>query len=647
MKHFIIATAGHVDHGKSALVKALSGTDPDRLPEEKARGITIDLGFAHLTLPSNEEPGVSFDLGIVDVPGHEDFVKNMVAGVGSIDLALFVVAADDGWMPQTEEHLQILTYLGVERAVVALTKIDLLEAGTEVIVSDIRTKLRDTPFADAPIVGTSVLNGSGLDELKLTLSRELARISPQRDIAKPRMPVDRVFTLHGIGTVVTGTLTGGTFRRGQAVVIQPSGKMTRIRSLQNHNANVEASAPGSRTAINLPDVQIATASGSEGVCRGDVLTVPELGGAGKVWDVLLEKSGRLTGAKLSGSRPLKNGALVRVHHGSGNFPARVQLLGSDELTAGNKAIAQIRSETPIFAMIGDRFVVRDWQEQGTLAGGRVLDPDANPKRFRGQAQRSHLEKLVCSTGAPADLILLQLGRDKAARSASLLLRSRFSAAEIAEAVSQLRREDKMVLSGEWLIAIDWWRELRQSAVDAIDAKHRTDPNHAGLALGELRAVAGMNLPDPALFDALVADLCRADFEQAGVVIRRRKHQPSLPPHLEAAAVRLRAALKAKPLEPPSRKELAPDSTTQQALRFLIQSREAVELGAEVVLLAENYVLVTDQIRKLITQNGPATVSEIRQVIGTSRRILIPLLEKLDRDGITRREGDRRILSSKK
>ncbi len=647
MKHFIIATAGHVDHGKSALVKALSGTDPDRLPEEKARGITIDLGFAHITLPSNEEPGVSFDLGIVDVPGHEDFVKNMVAGVGSIDLALFVVAADDGWMPQTEEHLQILTYLGVDRAVVALTKTDLLEAGSDQVVADIRAKLQDTPFASAPIIGTSVMDGSGLGELKAALVQELGRLGPHRDINKPRLPVDRVFTLHGIGTVVTGTLAGGTFRRGQTVVIQPSGRTTRIRSLQNHNANVEASSPGSRTAINLPDVQIATASGSEGVCRGDVLTLPELGSAGKVWNVLLEKSGRLTEAKLSGSRPLKNGTLVRVHHGSGNFPARVQLISGESLTAGAKAIAQIRSETPIFAMIGDRFVVRDWQEQGTLAGGRVLDPDANPKRFRGQAQRAYLEKLACSTGAPADLILLQLGRDKAARSTSLLLRSRFSAAEIAEAASQLVREGKLVLAGEWLMESDWWIKLRRSAADAIDAKHRTDPNHAGLALGELRAAAGMNLPDPALFETLVADLCRADFEQAGVLIRRRKHQPTLPPHLEAAAARLRAALAAKPLEPPSRKELAPDSATQQALRFLLQTGEAVELGAEVVLLAEFYRRVTEQIRKLIAQNGAATVSEIRQAIGSSRRVVVPLLEKLDRDGITRREGDKRVLRAEK
>src|SRR5213594_2033546 len=230
-RNFIIATAGHVDHGKSALVKALTGIDPDRLPEEKARGITIDLGFAHLELPSSiNDPSATFHLGIVDVPGHEDFVKNMVAGVGSIDLALFVVAADDGWMPQTEEHLQILGYLGVNRAVVALTKIDLVE-NIEAVSARLREKLAGSPFAQAPIVPASVLTGRGLEELKAALIRVLADTPSPRDIGKPRLPVDRVFTLRGIGTVVTGTLTGGMFRRGQAVVIQPSGRTARIRSL--------------------------------------------------------------------------------------------------------------------------------------------------------------------------------------------------------------------------------------------------------------------------------------------------------------------------------------------------------------------------------------------------------------------------------
>src|SRR5688500_1866267 len=250
-RSYILATAGHVDHGKSALVRTLTGTDPDRLPEEKARGITIDLGFAHLDLPSPPglQPPCTYHLGIVDVPGHEDFVKNMVAGVGSIDLALFVVAADDGWMPQTEEHLQILTYLGVAKAVVALTKIDLVSAeGETTLRAQVREKLAGTAFAGAAMVGTSVVSEKGFDELKSALADALKDLPTQRDVGKPRLPVDRAFTLKGIGTVVTGTLVGGALKRGQPVVVRPGGKPAKVRNLQTHNHDMEAVPPGSRVA---------------------------------------------------------------------------------------------------------------------------------------------------------------------------------------------------------------------------------------------------------------------------------------------------------------------------------------------------------------------------------------------------------------
>src|SRR6476619_1659548 len=267
--HFIVATAGHVDHGKSALIKALTGTDPDRLPEEKARGITIDLGFAHLELPSPAPPA-SFLLGIVDVPGHEDFVKNMVAGVGSIDLALLVVAADDGWMPQTEEHLQILTYLGVHRAVIALTKFDL--GNVETITAQIRNQLEQTPFTNCQIIPTSVRTGQGLSDLKDVLGHEFAELRRPRDIGKPRLFVDRAFVLRGVGTVATGTLSGGSIRRGQDVVVQPRNISARIRSIQNHGRDIELAQPGMRTAMNLPDVSI----GEKEMQRGDLITVQSL-----------------------------------------------------------------------------------------------------------------------------------------------------------------------------------------------------------------------------------------------------------------------------------------------------------------------------------------------------------------------------------
>ena len=366
-QHFILATAGHVDHGKSFLVKALTGLDPDRLPEEKARGMTIDLGFAHLELPDPNRPSASFLLGIVDVPGHEDFVKNMVAGVGSVDLALLVVAADDGWMPQTEEHLQILTHLGVARAVVALTKVDLAQDECRV-TAGIRDKLRGTPFADAPIVPTSVISGRGLDELKAILTQLLVDAPRPRDFGKPRLPVDRVFKLPGIGTVVTGTLTGGILRRGQTVAVQPSGKTTRIRNIQSHNHDVDASGPGMRTALNLPELKAAE------IHRGDVITLPELGGPSETLDVYVEISPRTNHA-------LKNDARVRIHHGSGNVAGRVAFGEGKELAVGGCAPAQLQLEVPTFIFAGDRCILRDWAEQRTLAGAIVLDPDASRKGF--------------------------------------------------------------------------------------------------------------------------------------------------------------------------------------------------------------------------------------------------------------------------
>jgi len=649
-KHFILATAGHVDHGKSSLVKALTGIDPDRLPEEKARGITIDLGFAHLELPSpstiDHQPSSIFHLGIVDVPGHEDFVKNMVAGVGSIDLALFIVAADDGWMPQTEEHLQILTYLGVARAVVALTKIDLAEANEAEVVAAIREKLTGSPFAEAPIVPTSVVSGRGLDELKTALRDVLADTPPPSDIGKPRLPVDRVFTLHGIGTVVTGTLTGGILRRGQAVVIQPSGKATRVRCLQNHNQDVEASPPGTRTAINLPDVGARGADAGEGVARGDVVTLAELGGASDAFDVLLEKSARLIDSKASAARPLKDGTLVRVHLGSGNWPARVALLDQKQVDPGQRAIAQLRFEAPVFAFAGDRFIVRDWAEQLTLAGGLVLDPDAVRKRFHAEQRKRLLE---IRAQAPADasaFVRSQLAREGATPRSRLLLKSRFSAPEIEAALTQLAADKQAVLAGDLVADAATWRQLRQRASDAIDAEHRAHPERPGLAVSDLRA----SLPEvravAGLFEALVADLCRNGFRQSGVAIQRASHRPALPPHLQAVGARLRATLAAKPLEPPSRKELAPDALCQQALRFLIQTGEAVELGQEIVLQAEAFAGATEAIKKFLRERGKATASDLRTAVGTSRRILIPLLERLDKDGVTLRQGDSRLLRAK-
>jgi selenocysteine-specific elongation factor len=631
-RHFILATAGHVDHGKSSLVKLLTGTDPDRLPEEKARGITIDLGFAHLRVPSPIPSQGLLSLGIVDVPGHEDFIKNMVAGVGSIDMALLVVAADDGWMPQSEEHLQILTYLGVRRGVVALSKSDLVEdpAGG---VTSLRGVLQGTPFADAPIIAVSVLTGNGIPELKSAIAQVAAATPSPRDVGKPRLPVDRVFQLQGVGTVVTGTLSAGTLERGQTVLIQPANISARIRSLQSHNREAEVGMPGTRVALNLPNLD-----GGTDIRRGDVVSLPGLGAVSGCLDVSLEISARAV-------RPLKNHARVWLHHGSAAVPATIVFFSADKLLPGERALAQLRLESPGYFFVGDRFVLRDWAAQHTLAGGTILDAQASSSHFHSQARSRFLAQREQSPGDVRGYVLSQIERDTALRRANLLAASIFGEAEIRAAVESLVAEGFIVIAGDYAANPAKWEDLRAAAAAAIDDWHRRQPERAGYALSGLREIiAEQGFPDEIL-DVLLGDLCARGFLRRGGLICRADHRAGLSAHLQSVGASLRAALAAKPFDPPSRQSLTPDAASQQTMRFLIESGEAVEINSEVVLAAENEQSATRMIRQFLEERGTASASELRQLLGSSRRVIIPLLERLDRLGITARDGDRRRLGN--
>ena len=634
-KHFILATAGHVDHGKSALVKALTGTDPDRLPEEKARQITIDLGFAELNLAAPDEQ--RFHIGIVDVPGHEDFVRNMIAGVGSIDLALLVVAADDGWMPQTEEHVQILNYLRVQRGVVALTKSDLGDIG--VVAEQIREKLRDTPFARASIVPTSIRTGEGIENLKDALATELATAEPQRDICKPRLFVDRAFTLRGIGTVVTGTLSGGSIRRSQDVFVQPGNVSARVRSIQNHGRDVEIAQPGMRTAINLPDFSI----GENGIQRGDIITVDSLGSPQATIDVFLERSSRLK-RNSPGARPIKNGGSVQVHFGTGRVAAKIKLLEQPALGAGQSVIARLRLDSPIIALVGDRFVIRDSSEQNTIAGGTVLDPDADRANFRSPAQ---IQFLRARATAPHDVnvcIRSQLQRDQWTDSKTLLVRSNFSVDEISEALSRLSHDGEVVLAGDIVASASYWQNLANRAAALIDRAHEKNPERRGVDLSELRAA--LEIDSDKIFSAVISELTRNGFVRFENQIARASHRPSLPLELLSVAENIRAALSAKRFDPPDRKGLSQDRNFQQALRFLIDKGEIVEITREIVVLRQTAEEMQKTITEFLSEHGSATASQLRQKIGTTRRVIIPFLEYLDRTGVTLRVGDERVLAKK-
>ena len=640
-KHFILATAGHVDHGKSTLVTALTGTDPDRLPEERARGITIDLGFAELNLVGPD--GEKFHIGIVDVPGHEDFVRNMIAGVGSIDLALLVVAADDGWMPQTEEHLQILEYLGVPNAVIALTKTDIGDA--EKSEAQIREKLEGTSFHNAPLIRTALraqnltgLTGqvfeTGIAELKHALAAEFSKLRPPRDFGKPRLFVDRAFTLRGIGTVVTGTLNGGILRTGDTIFGQPKHISSRIRMLQTHGRDVAVVEPGTRTAINLPDLKIGT-----DVKRGETITTQRFEPSSTL-DVVLARSARLQRAG-----PIKSGTSAYVHHGTTRVLAKIVFAEKQSLAAGGSAVAQLRFEVPLLAFVGDRVIVRDASQQHTIAGGVVFNIDSNPNDFRQNEENALLASRVI---APDDVDLAvwtEIAQAGVIEPSRLLERSHFGAAQIVTALQKLSDHGEIFLCDKVGAKMRLWRDLRERAAQLIDTVHRTHPERRGLELSDL--CSGLNSIAPAIFDPLMVDLCRTDFVRTGNTVARRSHLASLPAEMTPAADKLRAALSQKLVDPPARKEVAPDEQLQKTLRFLIEQGEIVELNSEIVLLRDAFDQMRTAVVDFISTHGPATASQLRQAIGTSRRTVIPFLEYLDRIGVTQRIGDSRQLREPK
>ena len=638
-RSYVVATAGHVDHGKSALVKALTGTDPDRLREEKLRGMTIDLGFAHLKLTDPSKPDRLLSVGLVDVPGHEDFVKNMTVGVGSADAVVLVVAADDGWMPQTEEHVQILTYLGVRRAVIALTKIDLVRNEKE-LASRVKEHLQESPFEDAPIVPISVVTGRGLSSLKSTLTEILINAPTAKDFGKPRLFVDRVFVLRGVGTVVTGTLTGGSLVCGQQVVVQPHGQSTRIRAMESHNCSVQQSIPGNRTALNLPNVSARSLRHTEGIRRGDVVTARSLGEPSLTVNAILMRNPAGYGET---ARPLKSGIRIRIHHGTANSPARICFLERKELSPGEQLHAQVRLESPLYAFAGDRFVIRDWAQRATIAGGVILDTNVTRAGYRSQSERNFLSRRAQALDCADSWLLAQIIRDKVIKRQNALLMTRFSEREITGAINAAVNANKALLFGELIADKTWWAELVHRAMQLIEQRHEDHPEQNGLTLTELRESIPAAHFTHQLFDVLLSYLCKHGFTRQDSFVMRASYQPSLPRRLHRASEKLRSSLQMRPLDPPSKHELATDEDTREALRCLLQTGQVVEINDELVISVEAFASAKESVTSFLQRQGSASTSEIRRELGTSRRIAIPILEKLDRDGITFRRGQERVL----
>ena len=464
----------------------------------------------------------------------------------------------------------------------------------------------------------------GIEKLLNTLAIQLAKTQPQRDICKPRLFIDRVFTLHGIGTVVTGTLTGGSLRLGQQIVVYPRNLETRIRSIQSHGHELEVAQPGMRTAINLPDLRV------DQIKRGDVVTLPGHGMPASTLIVRLEEPLRLSRDATVPYR-VKNGSSIYVHHGTSRVAARIRVRENGSREEGKQKIARLKVASPIFAFVGDRFVIRDSSERHTIAGGIVLDPDGDKESLAATVTPDNVESLVRAT----------LARQRFARRENLLNKSRFSADQISQVLIKLQESGAIVLCQHIAADCEFWRKLRTRAIGLIDAAHKHSPEHAGIDLSELRSA--LRIEEPELIEMLVADLSAGDFVRNGSVIGRTSHRPALPARLQPVEKRIREAFTGQPFDPPSRRAIESDPQARQVMHFLIENGDVTELALDVVLLRNSFERMKSQVTEFISKNGPATVSELRQSLGSSRRIMVPLLERLDREGVTIRAGDKRRL----
>ncbi len=620
---FVVGTAGHIDHGKSTLVKALTQIDPDRLEEEKRRGMTIDLGFAYLDLPSGRH------VGIVDVPGHQRFLKNMLAGVHGMDAVLLVVAADEGPMPQTREHLAIIDLLGIEHGVVVLSKADLVDAEWIRLVSEeVKSMLSRSGLRSAPIVPVSSTAGIGLDELRIALDRELERTRTRPDLGRPRLPIDRAFGMAGFGTVVTGTLIGGILRQGDEVAILPGERRARIRGLQQHNRPVAEARPGSRTAVNLAGVDRAQ------VRRGDVLAMPRTMSASRRLDA------RLT-VLADAAQVVRHRARLLLYHDTAEIPIEVSLLDADELGPGEHGWAQLYAASPTVALAGDRFIIRVPSPPTTVAGGVIVD--AAPRRHR-RRDPEVLEELRrreggdAATRAVLELVKHPRGIDEAALARTLAV----SAPQFTAALDPLLAARAVHRLGSVVLAAEHYRRLEATATDVLATFHHAEPLRRGMPKEALRSRIGLPAnPFAALVAALAAD---GVVVEGGTEVALASHH-ARPSADEAASIdALTALLDSQPFAPPLLAELIQRFALTPALvQYLIAEGVLVRISDEVVFGRAAVDEAVLRLRAYLAANRTLTVAVARDLLSSSRRYVLPLLEWLDAQKITRRVGDDRIL----
>jgi selenocysteine-specific elongation factor len=618
----VIGTAGHVDHGKSTLVKALTGIDPDRLAEEKAREMTIDLGFAWLTLGDEE-------VGVVDVPGHRDFIENMLAGIGGIDLALFIVAADEGIMPQTREHLAILDLLGIADGIVTLTKMDLIDDSDwlELVMLDVTEALAGTVLEDAPIVPLSAFTGEGIEELKVLLQQKLESTNSRPDFGKPRLPIDRLFTLSGFGNIVTGTLVDGRFRIGDQVEIQPGKKKARIRGLQTHQQKLDVALPGSRVAINLTGID------RHEIQRGDVVAAP-----GAVEDtILLDATYRqLADAGVS----LKHNAQVKLFVGAAEVVARTRILGSQQIEPAQEGWLQLALEKPIALARGDKFILRRPSPATTLGGGRVLDP--HPGRRHRRFRPDVVERLQTLThGTPDELLAQTLSRIEPTTKSNLLQQSSLDHETAETAIQALEENQLIVWIGKWILSRAGWQQLMDKQVFILRSYHHNFPLRLGIPREELRSRLRLT---PPIFNALISESSQLGILlEEGPLVRLPDHKILFSAKQQAKIDQLLLQHTSAGVNSPSVKECK-KIVGDDIYHALIDLGELRQLNSEVVYASSKYITVYKKVYQFLLANQRINAAQARDLLGTSRKYAIALLEHLDDIKITRRVGDYRELT---
>jgi selenocysteine-specific elongation factor len=614
---FVVGTAGHVDHGKSTLIQALTGIDPDRLREEKNRGMTIELGFAWLELPSGIE------VSIVDVPGHERFIKNMLMGVGGVDVALLIVAADEGVMPQTREHVAILDLLGIETGIVVMTKKDLVDQDwLDLVTLDVQESLEGTSLEDAEVVAVSAEKGEGLDELRAAMDRLIAELPSHQSTGNPRLPVDRSFTISGFGAVVTGTLADGSLKTGQEVEVLPSGRRARIRSLQVHEESREQVEPGTRLAVNLSGIDHSN------IQRGDLVTSVNWLEPSTAFDATFR-------VIPDAPRAVRHNHKITLFAGTREVPAAIRVLDGDQIAAGSTGWVQVRTREKVPVVRGDSFVVRD--TENTLGGGKVLVPGA-PRRKRNDRETiSSLETIA--SGSSEDVAFNALTSIEPATFAQLSGATGSDTADVESAVSSLESEGRIKRIGgdsNHVVSTAGWQRIVDTASATLSDFHETYPLRQGMPLQDFRGQLKLKT---AAFGAVVHSLQAEDVVTTdAATVRTPTHSPRLSSKQESTASEYLSLISADRFSPSTERAL-----DIEILQYLSERGDIVRINGDIVYPADAYEEMESKIIDSGSDGAEITITSVREIFGTSRKYTLGVLEYMDSKGLTRRVGDTRFV----